>query len=119
MQQEHINISPSRHNRWYEQILLNPLFGHFWALTAIILGAQFISYQAWPQNENQSITLGLLGLCYVIAVYLGKNITKFAGWIILNIWLLATKFQPCPAANAEIVTFLDSAHKRVERVLWS
>ena len=37
MQQEHINISPSRHNRWYEQILLNPLFGHFWALTAIIL----------------------------------------------------------------------------------
>ena len=89
MQQEHINISPSRHNRWYEQILLNPLFGHFWALTAIILGAQFISYQAWPQNENQSITLGLLGLCYVIAVYLGKNITKFAGGKALT-YILAT-----------------------------
>lgn len=74
-----ITISPSRHNRWYERILLNPLVGHLLALTAIIPGAQFISYQAWIQNENQAITLGLLGLIYIISVYLSKNIAKFAG----------------------------------------
>ena len=31
------------------------------------------------QNDNQAITLGLLALCYLVSVYLGKNIAKFAG----------------------------------------
>ena len=74
-----ITISPSRHNRWYERILLNPLIGHFWGLTSIVLGAQFLSYQTWVQNSNQSITLVLLSVIYVISVYLSKNIAKFAG----------------------------------------
>ncbi len=79
MHQDPITLSPSRHNRWYERILLNSVIGHLIALATIILGAQFISYQAWVQNDNQSITLGLLGLCYLISVYLSKNIAKFAG----------------------------------------
>lgn len=79
MHQDPITISPSRHNRWYERILLNPVMGHFLALVAIVAGAQFLSYQAWVQNDNQTITLALLGLCYLISVYLGKNIAKFAG----------------------------------------
>lgn len=79
MHQDPITISPSRHNRWYERILLNPVVGHLLALAAIVPGAQFISYQAWVQNDNQTITLALLGLCYVISIYLGKNIAKFAG----------------------------------------
>ena len=79
MHQDPITISPSRHNRWYERILLNPVIGHLLALAVIIPGAQFISYQAWVQNDNQAITLGLLGVCYVISIYLGRNIAKFAG----------------------------------------
>ena len=79
MHQDPITLSPSRHNRWYERILLNSVIGHLTALATIILGAQFISYQAWVQNDNQSITLGLLGLCYLIGVYLSKNVAKFAG----------------------------------------
>lgn len=79
MQQDPVTISPSRHNRWYERILLNPLLGHLGAMAIIIAGAQFSSYQSWVQNDNQSMTLGLLGLCYIITVYLSKNIAKFAG----------------------------------------
>lgn len=79
MHQDPITLSPSRHNRWYERLLLNAAIGHLMALTSIILGAQFISYQSWIQNDNQAITLCLLGLCYLISVYLGKNIAKFAG----------------------------------------
>lgn len=79
MHQDPITLSPSRHNRWYERLLLNSALGHLMALTSIILGAQFISYQAWVQNDNQAITLGLLGMTYLICVYLGKNISKFAG----------------------------------------
>ena len=79
MQKGPITISPSRHNRWYERILLNPLIGHTMALTAILPGAQFISYQAWVQNDNQATTLGLLGVIYVVSVYLSKHIAKFAG----------------------------------------
>ncbi|WP_290522409.1 exopolysaccharide biosynthesis polyprenyl glycosylphosphotransferase [Alcanivorax sp.] len=79
MHQDPITLSPSRHNRWYERLLLNSALGHLMALASIILGAQFISYQAWVQNDNQAITLGLLGMTYLICVYLGKNISKFAG----------------------------------------
>ena len=79
MQKGPITISPSRHNRWYERILLNPLIGHILGLTAIVVGAQLLSYQAWTQNENQAITLWLLGAIYIISVYLSKNIAKFAG----------------------------------------
>lgn len=79
MQKGPITISPSRHNRWYERILLNPLIGHGFALAIIILGAQLISYGTWVQNDNQASTLGLLSLIYLISVYLSKNIAKFAG----------------------------------------
>lgn len=79
MHQDPITLSPSRHNRWYERLLLNSALGHLMALASIILGAQFISYQDWVQNDNQAITLGLLGMTYLICVYLGKNISKFAG----------------------------------------
>ncbi len=79
MHQDPSAISPSRHNRWYERILLNPVIGHLLALAAIIPCAQFISYQAWIQNDNQAITLGLLAACYIISIYLGRNIAKFAG----------------------------------------
>ena len=79
MHQDPSAISPSRHNRWYERILLNPVIGHLLTLAAIIPCAQFISYQAWIQNDNQAITLGLLAACYIISIYLGRNIAKFAG----------------------------------------
>lgn len=79
MDQDPVMISPSRHNRWYERILLNTAIGHLLALATIILGAQLISYQGWVQNDNQAITLGLLALCYAISVYLGKNIARYAG----------------------------------------
>ena len=79
MHQDPITLSPSRHNRWYERVLLNSVIGHLLALASITLGAQFISYQSWVQNDNQVITLGLLALCYVISIYLGKNIARFAG----------------------------------------
>lgn len=79
MHQDPISITPSRHNRWYERILLNPAFGHLIALAIITLGAQFLSYQSWVQNANQGITLALLVLCYAVTAYLSSNIAKFVG----------------------------------------
>ena len=79
MHQDPIAISPSRHNRWYERILLNPALGHLVALAIITTGAQFFGYQSWVQNTNQGITIALLVLCYTVTAYLSSNIAKFVG----------------------------------------
>lgn len=79
MQQDPVTLSPSRHNRWYERILLNPTLGHLLSLGIILLGSQFLAYQAWIQNTNQGITLGLLAGCYLLTIYLSSNIAKYAG----------------------------------------
>ena len=70
MQQDSVNPSPSRHNRWYERVLLNPFLGHMIAILSLTAGAQFLSYQRWVEDENQAYTLLWLLLTYLLSVIL-------------------------------------------------
>lgn len=84
-----VHAAPSRHNRWYEKLLLNPVLGHLAGLAILLGSAQLLSYQAWPQDRNQGITLALLASIYLISLYLGQNIAKYAGGRTLA-WTLGT-----------------------------
>jgi UDP-GalNAc:undecaprenyl-phosphate GalNAc-1-phosphate transferase len=79
MQEQIVQSGPSRHNRWYEKLLLNPFLGHLVVFSCLLLGAQFFSYGSWVQDSNQAITLILLTLIYLIVSYLNRQITQYPG----------------------------------------
>ncbi|MAO60760.1 MAG: hypothetical protein CL549_06625 [Alcanivorax sp.] len=90
MQQQHsVHAAPSRHDRWYEKLFLNPVLGHATGLGILIAGAQFLSYQGAPRDENQATTLMLLASIYLISMYLSQHIGRFAGGRALA-WTLGT-----------------------------
>lgn len=79
MRQQALNSAPSRHDRWYEKLLLNPVLGKAIALSMVVFGSQLISYQSLPGDQNQFTTLGILTAIFLLSAILGKNISRFPG----------------------------------------
>ncbi len=79
MGQHAVQLTISRHNRWYEKLLLNPLLGHTVAISTLVLGSQFLAYQSLPEDRNQLATLMILFFIYVANTFLGSQIAKFPG----------------------------------------
>ena len=105
MQQQHsVHAAPSRHDRWYEKLFLNPVLGHLAGLGILLAGSQFLSYQAAPRDENQTTTLVLLASIYLISLYLSQYIRRFAGGRALA-WTLGTTLLSAALVITAVLLF--------------
>lgn len=76
-----LHSAPTRHNLWYERLLLSPVLGHALALLLTVLGSHFLSYGTLdPGGDfNRINSMFLVGFAYVFSCVLGRQLNRFPG----------------------------------------
>lgn len=73
--------SPTRHDQWYERVLLNPILGHFLGLTLALAGSHLLAYGSLDTEGHTSrwYSLFMVLAAYVAVVSLNRRMNTFPG----------------------------------------
>ncbi|QJX01925.1 hypothetical protein HML84_05960 [Alcanivorax sp. IO_7] len=78
-----LEFEPTRHQRWYERILLSTPLGYVLSLVLVVLVPFYLAYGYWdpPADPNQLLTLFILGGGFIVNSLLSRALTQYPGAI--------------------------------------
>lgn len=81
-----LQFEPTRHQRWYERILLNPPLGYALALALVLLVPFHLAYGRWdaPADPNQLLTLFILGGTFIVNALVSRALIQYPGGNLLS-----------------------------------
>lgn len=90
--QNFLEFEPTRHQRWYERILLNTPLGYAFSLMLVLLAPFYLAYGYWypPADPNQLLTLFILGSGFIVNTLLSRALTQYPGGNLITYQLAVT-----------------------------
>ncbi|KAF0804246.1 hypothetical protein A6D6_03242 [Alcanivorax xiamenensis] len=84
-------LEPTRHQRWYERILLNAPLWHCVSFCLVLLAPFWLAYHTWlPTDDNQVTTLFILAAAFSANLCFSRALSQYPGGYLLPYQLSVT-----------------------------